>query len=767
MRWIIGALSALALGAALLVGYALLVVLPGLPSLDAITDYRPKIPLRVYTADKVLIGEFGAEHRNFVPIGDIPEVMKNALLAIEDARFYAHGGVDFIGALRAVLADLRGGSLAQGASTITMQVARNFFLTREKTRARKMSEIMLAYKIEASLSKERILELYMNEIYLGERAYGFASAADVYFGKSLKDLTIAQSAMLAGLPQAPAAYNPVANPKRARQRQQLVLARMRDLGYITPAQYQQASLEQLQVRVDPHAFETHAEFVAEVVRRTMFAQYKEETYTRGFTVYTTILKADQDAAYQAVRRGVMDYDQRHGYRGPEATIALPAEPEARQDAIDEALLKHPGSADLQSAVVLSTSPKSVRAAMLSGETIEITGDGLRFAGAGLATRAKQPIRLSTGAVIRVTQNARKRWSITQIPDVSAAFVALNPQNGAVRAMVGGFDFNFSQYDHVTQAWRQPGSSFKPFIYSAALEKGFFPATIINDAPLSLDAADGSGSSGGWEPHNDDGSYDGPLSMRYALAHSKNVVSVRILQAITPQYALSYLPRFGFDAAKHPANLTLALGTGAVTPMQMAAAYAVFANGGYRVGSYLIQKVVDAQGIVVSEAAPIAAGQESARVIDARNAFVMDSMMRDVVRSGTGAIAGQRLPRGDLAGKTGTTSDAIDGWFAGYGGDLVAVAWMGYDDPKSLGGREFGATVALPIWIQYMREALKGKPEFKLAVPPGLAQAEGDWMYQEFTAAGAIRSLGVEHEPGERGPGEREPVLPQKDLSYIN
>ena len=766
-RWILAALSAFALGAALLVGYALLVILPNLPSLDAITDYRPKIPLRVYTADKVLIGEFGAEHRNFVPIGDIPEVMKNALLAIEDARFYTHGGVDFIGALRAALADLRGGSLAQGASTITMQVARNFFLTREKTRARKMSEIMLAYKIEASLSKERILELYMNQIYLGERAYGFASAADVYFGKSLKDLTIAQSAMLAGLPQAPAAYNPVANPKRAKQRQQLVLARMRDLGYITAAQYQQASLEQLQVRVDPHAFETHAEYVAEVVRRTLFAQYKEETYTRGFTVYTTILKADQDAAYQAVRRGVMDYDQRHGYRGPEATTALPAGPEARQDAIDEALLKHPDSADLQSAVVLSASPKSVRAAMLSGEIVEITGEGLRFAAAGLTTRAKAQIRISSGAVIRVTQNARKRWAITQIPDVAAAFVALNPQNGAVRAMVGGFDFNFSQYDHVTQAWRQPGSSFKPFIYSAALEKGFFPATVINDAPLSLDAADGSGSSAGWEPHNDDGSYDGPLSMRYALAHSKNVVSVRILQAITPQYALGYLPRFGFDAAKHPANLTLALGTGTVTPMQMAAAYAVFANGGYRVGSYLIQKVVDAQGTVVSEAAPIAAGQESARVIDARNAFVMDSMMRDVVRSGTGAIAGQRLPRGDLAGKTGTTSDAVDGWFAGYGGDVVAVAWMGYDDPKSLGGREFGATVALPIWIQYMRAALKGKPESRLAVPAGLAQAEGDWMYHEFTDGAAIRSLGVEREPGERDPNGNEPALPQKDLSYIN
>ena len=328
-------------------------------------------------------------------------------------------------------------------------------------------------------------------------------------------------------------------------------------------------------------------------------------------------------------------------------------------------------------------------------------------------------------MIRVVQDAKKRWAITQIPDVAAALIALDPQNGAVRAMVGGFDFNFSQYDHVTQAWRQPGSSFKPFVYSAALEKGFFPATIINDAPLSPETTDGGG--GGWEPHNDDGSYDGPLSMRYALAHSKNVVSVRILQAITPRYVLDYIPRFGFDAAKHPANLTLALGTGAVTPMQMAAAYAVFANGGYRVGSYLIQKVVDAQGNVISETTPVAAGQESARVLDARNAFLMDSMMRDVVRSGTGSIAGQRLARSDLAGKTGTTSDAVDGWFAGYGGGLVAVAWMGYDNPKSLGGREFGATVALPIWIQYMRDALKGKPEFNLAVPAGLAQVDGDSM----------------------------------------
>ena len=763
VRWLIGVLLALLFGAAMSIAYAWLVVAPNLPPLDAITDYRPKIPLRVYTADKILIGEFGAEHRNFTPIRAIPDVMKNALLAIEDARFYEHGGVDFKGVLRAILADLRGGGLAQGASTITMQVARNFFLTREKTGARKLSEIMLAYKIEAALSKDQILELYMNQVYLGERAYGFASAADVYFGKSLKELTIAQAAMLAGLPQAPAAYNPVANPERARQRQLLVLARMRALGYIDSAQYQQARIEPLQVRTDPHAFQTHAEYAAELVRQTMFAKYKEETYTRGFKVYTTIVKQDQDAAYQAVRRGVMEYDQRHGYRGPEARIELPADPDARQDAIDDALLKHPGSGDLQSAIVISASPKLVRAAMLSGETVEITGSGLRFAAAGLSAHAKPQFKVQPGAVIRVTQDAKKRWAIAQIPDVEAALIALNPQNGAVRAMVGGFDFNFSQFDHVTQAWRQPGSSFKPFIYSAALEKGFSPATIINDAPLSLDLADGGAA--GWEPHNDDGSYDGPVSMRYALARSKNVVSVRILQAITPQYALAYLPRFGFDAARHPANLTLALGTGAVTPMQMAAAYAVFANGGYRVGSYLIQKVVDADGNVILETTPVSAGQTSARVLDPRNAFVMDSMMRDVVRSGTGALAGQRLPRSDLAGKTGTTSDAVDGWFAGYGGNLVAVAWMGYDDPKSLGGREFGATAALPIWIQYMREALKGKPESQLPVPPGLLQTDGDWMYQEFLNAGAIRSLGVEPEP-EPEPAPA-PAFPQKDLSYIN
>ncbi len=737
-----GLLIALGTVAALVFAYALFVKTT-LPPLDALIDYRPKIPLRVFTADNVLIGEFGEEHRNFVKIDQIPAVMKNAVLAAEDDRFYRHGGVDFAGVLRAFLVNLRGGS--QGASTITMQVARNFFLTREKTYARKINEIMLAYKIETELSKDRILELYMNQIYLGQRAYGFDSAANVYFGTPIRNVTIAQAAMLAGLPKAPSAYNPVVNPKRARQRQQYVLKRMRDLGYITPAQYEQAVRENPGVRNDAQDFKTHAEYAAEMVRQAMYAQYKDDIYTRGFNVYTTISKPDQDAAYDAVRCGVMDYDRRHGYRGPEAFIALPSDEGARDEAIDSALARHASSGDLHSAIVTAASAKLVRAVSLSGEAIEISGEGLRFAAPALARNARAQMKLKPGAVIRIVQDAKGKWAITQLPQVAAAFIALDARTGSYRAMVGGFDFNLNKFDHVSQAWRQPGSSIKPFIYSAALEKGFSPGTMINDAPLAINAADSGGQA--WEPKNDKGEYDGPVSMRTGLVKSKNIVSVRILRAITPQYAQQYLSRFGFDADKHPANLTMTLGTGSVTPLQMAGAYAVFANGGYRVAPYLIRKITDARGNVLAEARRVEAGQESMRVIDQRNAFMMDSMLRDVARSGTAAMATRQLGRSDLAGKTGTTNDAVDGWFAGYSGDEVAVAWIGYDDPKSLGNREFGATLALPVWINYMRAARRGQPALQRRVPEGMVQIDGDWMYREFANAGAIRSLGVDEGRG--------------------
>lgn len=724
----------------LIIVYALLLVAPTLPKLDALTDYRPKIPLRVYTADNALIGEFGEERRDFVPIKQIPKVMTSALLAIEDENFYRHNGVDYKGIVRAALSNLLHGGAGQGASTITMQVARNFFLTREKTYARKINEIMLSYKIEQELSKDQILELYMNQIYLGERAYGFAAAARTYFGKPIQEITVAEAAMLAGLPKAPSTMNPVVNLKRATQRQRHILNRMRELDYITPAQHSQALAQKLVVRGSAQRFGTHAEYAAELVRKFMYSQYKEETYTRGFNVTTTLLKADQDAAYAALRRGVRAYDQRHGYRGPEAYINLPGNEEDRDQAIAEALLKHPDSDELQSAVVLSATSKLVRAQLLSGEEITIAGDSLRFVAAKLSSRANEGVR--AGAIIRVMRDSRKKWTITQLPEVAAAFVALNAHDGSYRALVGGFDFARNQFDHATQAWRQPGSTIKPFIYSAALEKGFSPSTVINDAPLALNVADSGGQS--WNPQNDNGSYDGPVSMRTGLKRSKNLVSIRILQQISPPFAQEYLSRFGFEPDKHPANLTLTLGTGSVTPLHMASAYAVFANGGYKREPYLIAKVTDARGNVLAEKPARQADNEAERVLDVRNAFIMDSMLRDVAHSGTAAAAGQKLGRSDVAGKTGTTNDALDGWFAGYGGgNIVAVAWMGYDTPKSLGSREFGGTLALPIWIDYMRVALRGKPESQRPVPGGLVQVNNDWAYQEFAGGNGIHSLGVE------------------------
>ncbi|QET03446.1 MULTISPECIES: penicillin-binding protein 1A [Cupriavidus] len=747
MFWLVGLFVAGIVTVALLVGYALLVAEPNLPSLDTITDYRPKIPLRIYTSDNVLIGEFGEERRNFVPIGEIPDVMKKAVLAIEDDRFYEHGGVDFVGVLRAGLANLRGG-LSQGASTITMQVARNFFLSSEKTYTRKIYEMLLAYKIEANLTKDQILEVYMNQIYLGQRAYGFASAARVYFGKSIKDVSPAEAAMLAGLPKAPSAYNPVVNPRRAKVRQEYILQRMRDLGYITPEQYDQAVREDLKVRSEGNEFSTHAEYVAEIVRQLMYAQYREETYTRGLTVYTTLAKPDQDAAYDAVRANIMAYERRHGYRGPEAFIDLPSGAAEREQAIDDALVEHPGSDDMRSAVVTSVTAKRVEATLLSGEVATIEGQALRFIAPSLASNAQPKVRIRPGAIIRVTQDEKdKSWAVTQLPEVSAAFVSMSPEDGQIRAMVGGFDFNRNKFNHVTQAWRQPGSSFKPFIYSAALEKGFSPATVINDAPLTIGPDTGGQV---WEPKNYDGKFEGPMTMRRALAKSKNLVSVRILRAIGTQYAQDYITRFGFEADKHPAYLPMALGAGNVTPLQMAGAYSVFANGGYRVNPYLIQRVVDSRGKVLSETQPQRAGQDAVRVLDARTAFIADSMLREVVRSGTANPAKQRLGRNDLAGKTGTTNDSVDAWFAGYTPKLVGIAWMGYDQPKSLGARETGGGLALPIWTSYMSKVLKGVPESPDRQPPeGVVMVAGDWTFEENAGGAGVASVGL----GDPWPGK--------------
>ncbi|GGX87080.1 penicillin-binding protein [Pseudoduganella dura] len=735
---LIAAAAAGLLATLALLGYLFLIVRPRLPALDAVIDYKPKIPLRVYTADKVLIGEFGEEHRDFVPVKQIPDMMKKAVLAIEDTRFYEHGGVDWLRVPGSIKSNLSG-SFRQGGSTISMQVARNFYLTREKVISRKLNEVMLAYKIEDALSKDDILELYMNQIYLGQRTFGFGAAAQTYFDKPLKELSIAEIAMLAGLPKNPARHNPITNFKRAKVRQQVVLRRLLDVGYITDAQYEKARNETLRISRKGQQFDTHAEYVAELARQAAYDEYKEETYTRGIVVRTTILSADQDAAYEAVRRNVIAYDQRHGYRGPEAFIMLPEDDAEREEEIDRALSARPASDGLIPAVVLSASTREVRAETADGDDVTITGDGLKLAASALSSKAKEGVRIRPGAVIRVAKGKRN-WAITQVPQVAAAFVSIDPVSGAYRSLVGGFDYNLQKFNHVSQAWRQPGSAIKPFVYSAAVEKGYGPATLIGDVPLELP---GGANGEPWRPQNDDFVFDGPISMRVSLAKSKNVPSVRILRAVTVPYAHDFLGRFGLDLTRHPENLTMALGTGAVTPLQMARAYAVFANGGYRVQPYLIASVEDANGNVLRAAKRPAQPDESARVLDARNAFIMDSMLHEVARTGTGAAAVQRIGRPDIAGKTGTTSDAFDGWFGGYGGGIVAVAWMGYDEPKSLGGREFGSTLALPIWIDYMRTALAGRPIVERPVPEGVVQVNDDWVYEEYANDPAVRTIDIE------------------------
>jgi penicillin-binding protein 1A len=729
------AVLGLVLAGVLLVVFGLALAYPNLPSLDTLTDYRPKMPLRIFSADNVLIGEFGEERRNLVHIKDIPDVMKKAVLAIEDDRFYEHGGVDYWGILRAAVHNATGGA-RQGASTITQQVARNFFLSSEQTLKRKAYEALLAWKIEQNLTKDQILEVYMNQIYLGQRAYGFSSAAQIYFGKNLKDISVAEAAMLAGLPKAPSAYNPVVNPKRARTRQQYILQRMAQLGYITPAQYEAAKNEQLKVKTDSSEFGVHAEYVAEMARQLVYEQFKEDTYTRGLNVFTTITKADQDAAYLALRRGVMDYERRHTYRGPEAYVDLPdSKPEA-DEMIETELAEHPDSDDIVAAMVLSANANKVTAVTASGEEISITGAGLEQGRSWLSDKNPPNKRIRRGAVIRVWQEG-KDWLLTQMPEVESAFIAASTEDGAIKAMVGGFDYNRNKFNHVTQAWRQPGSSFKPFIYSASLERGLSPSTMINDAPISFDAGQTGGQA--WEPKNYDGKYEGPMSMRRGLTKSKNMISIRILHKIGAKYGQEYATRFGFDAERNPPYLTLALGAGAVTPLQMAGAYSVFANGGYKVTPYLISKVMDANGKVLSQAAPDKAGDERNRVIDERNAFLMDSMMKDVVRFGT-ATKALVLKRPDIAGKTGTTNDSIDAWFAGYSPKLVGIAWIGFDQPRNLGNRETGGGLALPIWIGYMQKALKNIPVEERAVPEGVIMADGEYYYAENPPGMGVQSL---------------------------
>jgi len=718
---------------------ALAVAYPNLPDISELSDYRPKLPLRIYSSEGLIIGEFGEERRNLTRIKDMPKVMKDAVLAIEDTRFYEHGGVDYIGVMRAGLANLWRAK-SQGASTITMQVARNVYLSTEKTFTRKIYELLLTFKLEAGLSKDQILEIYMNQIFLGHRAYGFAAASEAYFGKSIKDITIAEAAMLAGLPKAPSAYNPISNPKRARSRQLYILERMEGQGFITTAQMEVAKLQPLQIKQGGIASEVPSEYVAEMARQLIYAQYGDESYTRGLNVYTTIKAEQQIAAYKSLRAGIMEYERRQVYRGPEEFVDLSNDPKQLAEDVLEALQDHPDNGDVYAAVVLEVNPKKIVAERSNGERVEIVGDGLKPALSGLAANASAKIKIKRGAVIRVIQNAKQGWDITQLPEVEGAFVAMNPKDGAIQALVGGFDFAKSKFNHVTQAWRQPGSSFKPFIYSAALEKGFTPATIVNDAPLFFDA----GVTGGqaWEPKNYDGKFEGPMTLRRGLALSKNMISIRVLQATGAKTAQEWITRFGFDEDKHPPYLTMALGAGSVTPMQMASAYSVFANGGYLTTPWLIQKITDERGKTLIEVAPKET-QDSRRAIDARNAFVMTSLLQEVTRSGTAARARVALNRDDIYGKTGTTNDSHDAWFAGYNPTVTAITWIGYDNPKSLGDRETGGGLSLPVWIGFMQTALKGIAPSEVQVPEGVVNRGGEWFYDEFTKNTGVSSLGLE------------------------
>jgi penicillin-binding protein 1A len=721
-RWwqflLVGGLG-LFLIAGAIAGLATALIYPSLPSLEVLTDYRPKMPLRVYSEEGAVLGEFGEERRAVVRLQETPLVLRQAILAAEDERFYEHGGIDTLGVLRAAVSNVMSGGTKEGASTITMQVARNFFLSSEKTLRRKINEALLATKIEHALSKDEILELYINHIYLGQRAYGFASASQIYFGKPLQQVSLAEAAMLAGLPKAPSAYNPVVNPTRAKARQNYVLKRMRTLGYIKEADYQKAKDQRLSVRYNTSSSPTASGHLAEMARLYMFQKYGEQIYTSGMRVYTTVRVAEQKAAEEAVRAGVVDFNRRRGYAGAEAEVSLPAEAEARDKAIDEALQKREEVNGLLPAVVTLVDKKRIRAVMRSGDEIDLGESELSFAKNYLGAKVPTAKRIKPGAIIRVVRLAPgKPWQLTYLPQVEAALVALSPENGAIRALVGGFDFSRNQFNHVTQAWRQPGSSFKPFVYSAALERGITPATIFEDSPIELDPAETGGEL--WEPKNFDGEMSGPVTVRNALTKSKNLVSIRLLQATGADYARQHALLFGFTADRIPPYMTLALGVGEVTPLQMATGYAVFASGGKRPRPFFMTKVTDKDGRVLEAFQP----PEPQVVLNPRNAFIMTSMMQDVARRGTAAAASS-LGRQDLAGKTGTTNDHRDAWFSGYNRHRVAIAWVGYDQPKPMGGNETGGVTALPIWMGYMRAALKGVPDAAYAVPDGVVSLRID------------------------------------------
>lgn len=761
---------------------------PTLPSTEILKDVHMQVPLRIYAGDDVLIGEYGEMKRTPLAYEAIPELMIKAVLAAEDDRFFSHPGVDYQGLLRAGLHLARTGEKGQGGSTITMQVARNFFLSSEKTFTRKLTEILLALKIDRELGKEEILELYLNKIFLGQRAYGVAVAAQTYYGKDIQDLTLAQYAMLAGLPKAPSTLNPVTNPGAALQRRGYVLGRMLTLGYISRQAYEQAMDSGITASLHALSTDLEAAYVAEMARSWALERYGDTAYTVGYKIYTTIDPTLQRAANKALRENLLAYDRRHGYRGIEAHVDLEKNPAF--DDWDRALSSYATVGQLYPALVIALEQQEALVYQPGFGLLLLGWDGLSWArqhisenSLGSAPKTADEI-LQPGDVIRVRLADNCRWQLAQIPAASAALIALRPQDGALQALVGGFDFAHSKFNRVMQAERQPGSSFKPFVYAAALDKGFTTATVINDAPVVFDD---NRLESAWRPENYSGRFYGPTRLRVAMTHSRNLVSVRVLRAIGIGYAMDYLEKFGFDSGKLPRDLSLSLGSGSLTPLALTRAYAVFANGGFLIEPWFIARVEDSSGKVIYQADPpqichdcptdeelSADAQDSAastnisgdipeieiadetgntanadasirpptylhRVLDARTAYISTSLLQDVIRFGTGRQA-LSLGRSDLAGKTGTTNEQRDAWFTGYSPGLVATAWVGFDTPKPLGNLETGARAALPMWTSFMAEALRGVPQRSWAQPEGLVSARIDPETGNFTHSSNPRAI---------------------------
>lgn len=710
-------------------GFLYIYLASQLPNVDSLKTVQLQVPLRIYTQEGLLIQEYGEKRRIPVTYEEIPPTLVQALIATEDQRFFDHPGVDVLGLARAGVRMIQTGTKSQGGSTITMQVARNFFLNRKKTFLRKFNEILLAIKIDRELSKEKILELYLNKIYLGNRAYGVGAAASIYYGKPLKELNLAQLAMIAGLPQAPSTQNPVANPLAAKKRRDHVLERLLEEKYITQEQYKEAVAEPVTREFYGADIQVSAPYVAEMIRQSLYEHFGPEAYTKGYKVYTTIKGPLQKAANQVIENNLLSYDRRHGYRGP---VSKSGDLNKSSESLHRILSEYPVVNDLEPAVISSVGAQTATATTRHGQAVTIPWQGLSWARPALRkgwvgkapTQANQVVNVGDIVYVRFYE---EQWHLTQIPQIESALVALNPKNGAIESLVGGLNFQKSKFNRATQSARQPGSSFKPFIYAAALNKGYTLATLINDAPVVIDDPSQANL---WRPHNVKYTFNGPTRLKEALAHSVNVISIRILDDIGINYAVDFASHFGFQKAHLPRTLSLALGSLAVSPLDLAAAYAVFANGGYKIEPFLIDHITNNDGKVLLQAKPayvcnpctgkfIDPDVIAPRVIPEDVAFLMNSALMDVVQHGTAHDA-TVLNRKDIAGKTGTTNEQVDAWFAGYNPDLVVTAWVGFDTPRPL--YEYAAKLALPIWIDFMKVALKDKPEHEMKMPANVVEA---------------------------------------------